>query len=252
MDEVERAKVIPFGEFQDNPHWVVNRWWSAGERRELEEGVAEGWDVGDVNSLVAELGEAVTEFDLARSQLAECRFESRALSLGDVGSFQTFIGKRHLKAQVSGNEAPIPVYSANIFVPFGLVEETNVSTFGQASLLWGIDGNFYLRVIEPDASFATTDHCGVLRVLRDDVVLEYILCALTRMRDEVGFDRSFRASLTNIRRLDVEIPVDAAGQFDVEMQRTVADAFQRVQDCREKMQRLKSELDEQFGRLAKE
>ena len=252
IDEADRCRVIAFAEFQENPHWVVNRWWSEAERRQLEGEEIQGWDGGDVSTLMAELAEAVVEFDVARATLGELRFDARDVVLGDATLFETFIGRRHISTEVNDESRPIPIYSANVNVPFGFVDETNVDGFDRASVLWGIDGNFQFRLMDAGEEFATTDHCGVLRVVGDEVLPAYLFAALSRMKGEVGFDRTFRASLTNMRRLAVPVPINSGGEFDVEMQEEVAEAFQKMLWCGERMRELKDELDQQFGRLGRE
>ena len=45
------------------------------------------------------------------------------------------------------DEGKYPVYSANVFEPFGYKDETNISDTSKDSIIWGIDGDWMVNVI---------------------------------------------------------------------------------------------------------
>ena len=91
--------------------------------------------------------------------------------MGDKELFSLFIGKRVLKKELlKSGEQGIPVYSANVFKPLGFIGQTNVRDFTRPMVLWGIDGNFELRYISDGETFATTDHCGTIRILNETII----------------------------------------------------------------------------------
>ncbi len=89
----------------------------------------------------------------------------KEISLKDKEYFELFIGKRVLKRQIFRSKGKIPVYSANVFKPFGYLEKGNIEDFSHDYVLWGIDGNFEFNIIKKGIKFATTDHCGAIKVL---------------------------------------------------------------------------------------
>jgi len=147
---------------------------------------------------------------------------TKPVSLGDKACFAISIGDRVLRA--SHVSAGIPAYSANALVPFGHVGKSNLLDFDGPSILWGIDGNFDINFIPANTPFATTDHCGRLRVLVDDIDAEFVYWHLKMTRERYGFDRVFRASLTNVRaEVEVTIPVHPeTGKFDLAAQRAAS------------------------------
>jgi len=142
----------------------------------------------------------------------------KAISLGDEELFGTFIGKRVVKKEVFRSTGEIPLYSANVFQPFGYVEESNIGDFNHDYVLWGIDGNFEFNARHKGEAFATTDHCGAIEILSDDIVPEYLVHQLEVTRYQYGFDRTLRASLANIRTIAVDFPTDANGRLDKDEQ----------------------------------
>ncbi|MCL4672634.1 MAG: hypothetical protein KJZ64_06790 [Sphingomonadaceae bacterium] len=158
---------------------------------------------------------------------------SITLSLGDVEHFSLTIGDRVLTSDHV--EHGVPVYSANALKPFGQVATSNLDSFERPSLLWGIDGNFDWNFIEAGESFATTDHCGRLLVLNDQLDPRYVYAFLTATRRSYGFDRVFRASLANMKaEVTVTVPLDPnTGSFALDLQRKLAKDFMRQRETQD-------------------
>lgn len=165
------------------------------------------------------------------------------LSLGDRRYFELSIGKRRLKKDFFGNTQGIPLYSANPKRPFGYVETSNISDFGNDCVLWGIDGDFMFNAIPKDTEFATTDHCGTIRILDPQIVPEYLLHQLELQGHALGFDRGLRASLANMRRVTVRFPLSSAGSLDRDAQLSLVTKFLAVR-------RLKVRLREEAEALS--
>ena len=132
---------------------------------------------------------------------------AETLRLDDKKSFSLTIGKRVLNSElIEGGE--IPVYSANVFEPFGYVNKLldGFEDFSKDSVLWGIDGDFMVNFVARGQKFYPTDHCGVLRVLTDKVHPRYIAMILEREGKSMNFSRSYRASLERVRGIKFEVP----------------------------------------------
>ena len=59
-----------------------------------------------------------------------------------------FYRKRVLKKDLPQLNGDIPLYSANVFQPFGFVKESTIDSFDYNYVLWGIDGEFEFNVME--------------------------------------------------------------------------------------------------------
>lgn len=149
----------------------------------------------------------------------------KEVSLGDRDLFNLFIGKRILKREIGPHA--IPVFSANIRSPFGFVKSSIVKDFSQPSLIWGIDGIFDWNLIPAKKPFMPTDHCGVIRILDADIDPNYVFYTLRSTKERYGFDRTFRASLTNIRDVTVKLPYKN-GRFNLKEQISLAARYERI------------------------
>ena len=120
--------------------------------------------------------------------------------------FETFLGDRVVADKQLVKDGTIPVLSANVYEPFGYINEQNISDFSMDSIVWGIDGDWMVNVIPAGKKFYPTDHCGVLRIKTKEILPYYLALALEVEGGLERFSRSNRASVQRIKALQVQIP----------------------------------------------
>lgn len=145
--------------------------------------------------------------------------------------FDLFIGPRKLKKDYVESKGDIPVYSANVFEPFVYSEDSNIEDFQHNYVIWGIDGNFKFNYMLKGEKFATTDHCGAIKILNEKINPLFVAYTLEQNKHLYGFDRGLRASLTNMKKVSINVPVDKNGEFDYKIQEDIA----AVLSCIEQM-----------------
>jgi len=249
---IPRCKIQDISKFQDAPHWAIDRWWSRAERVKL--GIEESLGFvskQEMDKLLAEFNEAMKDYEKFRSQATLDKIRAKEIAMGNTDLFDLSIGRRVLKKELLGSgEEGIPVYSANVFEPMGFVNRNDIKGIAHNSILWGIDGNFGLRCAAKGEVLVNTDHCGAIEILDKAIVPEYLLYALTLRKEEESFDRSFRASLSNMRRFTVKIPVRADGTFEIKMQQEIAGRFTDAQEKKTKLNQIKMRLDDLYDHYA--
>jgi len=169
----------------------------------------------------------------------------KQIAITDNNYFQIFIGKRVLKEEVFNSKASIPAYSANVFVPFGFVNSSNIDNFEHDHVLWGIDGNFEFSIKRKGQIFATTDHCGAIKILNGNIIPEYLVYQLEIIKHELGFDRSLRASLGNMEMVTFSIPFKSDGMTpDADQQRELTHKYMLIKDMKQGIAAEIAELEE--------
>lgn len=139
-----------------------------------------------------------------------------SIRLSDKNIFNLSIGKRVLNRELD-KAGSFPVYSANVFEPFGYINKLLIKEFDKQSVLWGIDGDWMVTTIDKDIPFYPTDHCGVLRLKDNTKLLEkYVAYALNKNGKEYGFSRSKRASIDRIETIRIPVP-------DIDEQKRIID-----------------------------
>ena len=172
------------------------------------------------------------------------------IKLSDTKFFDLAIGKRVLKKQVYQKRGKIPIYSANVNEVFGYTNKSNILSFDTPYVLWGIDSYFEFNIIPSGTKFATTDHCGTIKIKNTEIIPEYINYQLNKIKTS-SFDREWRPSLKNMGKKSVSIPVLENSKsnskeinFDVETQKQIAKKFTLLKKVKEKLQLLREEMKE--------
>lgn len=152
-------------------------------------------------------------------------------SLSDNTKFDVSIGKRILNSELVAG-ADIPVFSANVFEPFGYIDKLLIKDFSRDSILWGIDGDWMVNFYEKEQPFYPTDHCGVLRVLTNEVNPRYLAHILDTEGEKMNFSRSYRASIDRIEGIIFTVPA-------IEAQN---EAMQKVRELEQKIAEMETAL----------
>lgn len=170
----------------------------------------------------------------------------KELALNDNKYFKISIGKRILKKEIFYSKGTVPVYSANVCKPFGFLDKPNesITDFNWDYVLWGIDGNFEFNVKHRGELFAVTDHCGAIKILDPSIIPEYLVYQLEIKKYEMGFDRTLRASLANMKTVIVDIPVMADGSLDKETQLELVKKYTFMKEMRLDIQLQINEVSE--------
>lgn len=128
------------------------------------------------------------------------------LRLNNPEQFKLSIGKRVVTKDIEETKSGLPVYSANVYEPFGLIDKQLLGDFDRPSILWGIDGDWMVNCLEKDTPFYPTDHCGVLRIVSGEINPRYVAWALEIAGLSVRFSRSHRASIARVKALSIKLP----------------------------------------------
>lgn len=168
----------------------------------------------------------------------------KEIPLGDDKYFELFIGKRILKKDVFQSTGDIPVYSGSVVTPFGLVKKSNIDDFQHEYIIWGIDDAvFDFALIPKGTKFATTDHCGVIKIKDNAILPEYVFYELQLKKKALGFGWALRASLTNMKKEAVlSIPIKKNGDFDLNEQRRLAEKYKKIRNVFTRIEDIHNEL----------
>ena len=171
--------------------------------------------------IIVECEKIDEEYNSVRMSIEKCRQEIETrfnelevitktrggykLTLSDKTSFAVSIGKRVLNSELVA-DGTIPVFSANVFEPFGHIDKLLIKDFSVDSVLWGIDGDWMVNFYPKHNQFYPTDHCGVLRVLTDKVHPRYMARILETEGKKMNFSRSYRASIDRVEGISFNVP----------------------------------------------
>lgn len=149
--------------------------------------------------------------------------------LSDTNTFELFIGKRVLQSELT--ETGIPVYSANVFNPVGLIDKELIQDFNKEYIIWGIDGDFMVNYLSKNYKFYPTDHCGVMSVDGRKINPRYLAYLFEKEGNKKEFSRTYRASLDRVKSINIAVP-------SIELQN---ESMEKVKILSEKIEKLRKE-----------
>ncbi len=228
-----RCKIQDISKFEQQ-HWLIDRDWSDEEKKNLgiTDSISEITE-DDFSGLLKEIGNSILDFSKQKTNsLKELNTEIKfkTVELADENLFSVEIGERITKKELHNKEKGLyPAYSANVFEPFGWVSNLSIKTFEVDSVIWGIDGNWVTRHIPLNTTFVPTDHCGILRCKNPLIDMKFISYMLYIEGEKMGFSRSYRASIGNIKKITISIPVKNDGSFDLDKQKEISKKYQDIE-----------------------
>lgn len=187
-------------------------------------------DYNEANSRVFEIEGEINEL-LRNSQMKA----NISVNLSRTDLFEISIGRRVLKSEIV-KDGEYDVYSANVFEPFGKTSDSVLSDFSRPSVLWGIDGDWMVGFQVAEKLFNPTDHCGVIRVLDENVINpKYLVYPLMKAGEAERFSRSNRASTERVKALSIMLPdIDTQNEVAqqlISMENEIAELKTKMQDC---------------------
>lgn len=156
------------------------------------------------------------------------------LRLDNEQVFDLQIGRRVLRSELK-KDGKFEVFSANVFEPFGKTDSSLLTDFSEPSVLWGIDGDWMVNYLSANRPFHPTDHCGVIKVLDETIVLsKYLVYPLLKAGEHERFSRANRASTERIKALSIRVP-------SIDIQKATVSKIIEIED---KIEKLKIQMEE--------
>jgi type I restriction enzyme M protein len=174
---------------------------------------------------MADLKKLADIFEKNKSQLTPPPYpvDFKPVYLSDNTLFSLKIGKRVLKKEVFQKRTGFPLFSANVRKPFGFVAEANAGSLDFGGALWSLDSDFDCRGVPPGEKYSITDHCGEVSLKVGTIDPHYLADQIRSAGLEMGFNRDFRPSLGVIKDLEINLPVDSNGNFDLKLMQAWTD-----------------------------
>lgn len=151
--------------------------------------------------------------------------------LGDEKLFSLSIGKRVLVKDIYQKQTGIPIFSANVRKPFGYSQIANAGNLEHGGVLWSIDSDFDCKGVSPGEVYTITDHCGQAEILVAGIEPRYLARQIRQAGNDQGLSRDYRSSLNVMRSLEIELPVNQAGEFDFALMNEWADFQEKIEDA---------------------
>ncbi len=248
----KRCKVLNFKDFEDTieTSWIIDKWWSEDEKIEL--GISEKKETANVldfSAFVEDMSVTLHGFQLELKELVEKKNSKpnyETFKLKELFSIER--GKsKYTKKYGNQHKGDYPVYSASNNAPLTYIDSYDYN--GQF-MTWATNGFAgYIKVIEEKFSF-NADR-GLLNPIKENINLVYVKNILQpKLRElakgrkgEDGKDEFTKVYPSMIEDVEIKMPVDDNGNFDIQAQEEIVSQIIYVEEIKEKIQEYKAQIE---------
>ena len=248
----KRCKVFPFTDFTSSleTSWIIDKWWSEEEKIEL--GISEKKDklgLLDFSSLLEDMSISLKTFQEGIKELSEkkkSKLNKKTYKLKDLFSIEK--GKSlYTKNYGNLNKGEYPVYSASNNAPLTYI---NSNDYDGQFLTWATNGFAgYMMLI--NAKFSINGDRGLLKPQIPNINLLYVknivepkLRELAKGRKgENGSDEFTKVYPNMVEEVEIAMPIDENGDFDIETQKDIVDKILYVEDIKKTIEEYKSQIE---------
>lgn len=251
----KRCKIIDFEEIKSNINnsWIIENWWT--EEEKIDIGVKEKEDVINVIEYKELLDKAMDRISDYKKQIdIETFIENEEytplslLGVVEIVGKSVGLNKSKLNAIETHNDEDIPVYTASRDVvayikeidgksPIFASEEQPVLSFGTNG-----DGCAGTNFIWHTRPFYIGSSRLPIMAKTNEYDLKYIYYQIKDMKKRYGFNYSKGATLNNLKAVEVNIPLDSNGKYDLLKQQAIAGQYEMIEQ-------LKSKISEELSKL---
>jgi len=146
---------------------------------------------------------------------------------------------KYTKKYMHDHTGEFPVYSSQTS-KLGEIGSIDTHDYEEECFTWTTDGTYVGTVFYRNGKFSITTHCGILRVkpqYRDKVDFEYLNFILnqTLPNYKLGEGSNKRLGTERMKEVQIEIPIDENGKFDLDKQREIAGKHKKIEEIKAKL-----------------
>ena len=249
----KRCKIISYEDFNKNvnKNWLIDKlWWTDKEKIEL--GIIEknkSVSLFEFSSIVEEISDALKEFSREGKELAEKKKSNKNVKifkLCDLFNIEKGSAK-YTKKYGNINKGEYSVYSASNNEPL-----TNIKTFDYDGefLTWATNGFAgYIKIIS--GKFSINGDRGILIPKYNNISLIYIKYILEPImrniakgrKGEKGEDEFTKVYPSMISEIDIVMPIDEKGNFDLVLQSEIAKKYNFIEETTMKIGEYRKQIE---------
>lgn len=252
-----RFKSIPFDWFENNYNksWVIENLWD--DKVLIDLGIKEETieiKVDEFSSYLQNLSQSIIEYQSQLDNFSSETLNHKEVKLTNSKYFEIISGGLGMKKDAyslldTQNQEDIPVYTAT-FKPVAHFKKNSIKREPykasvknpHISFASDGDGTAGTNIVYHDRPYYINTSRLSFKVIDENIYPEYIFFAIQDIKKKYGFDYKHKATLVNIDKIDIKIPIDDNGNFDLEKQIEIANKSRMIKD-------LKEELKPQFEKI---
>lgn len=135
---------------------------------------------------------------------------------------------------IKNNPGKYPLYSSQT-TSDGIIGEINTFDFDSECITWTTDGIYAGTVFWRNNKFSMTTHCGALMLKEgiENISLKYVYSFLAdNLKQYAKGEQNKRVTADIIKNVEIKIPVDKNGKFDLEHQEKIAEKYNKIEEIK--------------------
>jgi len=143
------------------------------------------------------------------------------------------------------NRGMFPLYSSQTSNN-GIIGNINVFDYDCEAITWTTDGVHAGTVFLRNGKFSMTTHCGALIPKSNvkDILLNYVYSYLkNNLKQFAVGEQNKRVTTTIIKPIEIPIPVNSKGEFDLSIQQQIAEKYRKIEQ-------IKKSISEELDKIA--
>jgi len=240
-----RCKLQPIEKFENEKYWIIDKWWSKEEKIKLgmeeeDNNLTLDEFKDQINKAKKSLGELEWEADKSKKE----KYKTKMIYVTDTkteeGIFEAEKGNaKYTKKYMHDHKGEFPIYSSQTS-NLGEIGSIDTYDYDEKCFTWTTDGTYVGTVFYRNGKFSITTHCGILRVkpkYKNKVDFEYLNFILnqTLPNYKLGEGSNKRLGTERMKEVQIEIPIDENGEFDLEKQKEIADKYRKIEEIKKKL-----------------
>ena len=253
----KRCQTVPFKWFEENcdKSWLIESLWTS--KKLIELGIKEKDNVikvDEFSSYLEELNITINEYRNQLNNLSDRVKRYKEIKITDTNFFEILTGglgmKRNQYAALdTGKNEDIPIYTATLkpvaFLKSGSVKrKPNQASdkLPHISFANDGDGTAGTNIVFHTRPYYVNTSRLAFKAVDELIYSEYIYFSIHDIKSKYGFNYKHKATLRNINKIEIKIPVDKNGKFDLILQKEISEKSKMIQS-------LKMDLKERFNRI---
>ncbi len=247
INKDKRCKITPFEWFVKNvtKSWVIENLWNLKELNSF--GLKKEDNILKINEFPVYLSGVTDNIISLQDQLETTNIEPcqyKSINILDPEFFEVVKGSIGMKKTEyarfdSKNTNDIPVYTATLqpvaFFKNGVVKKCpNIasSELPHISFANDGDGTAGTNIILHINKYYINTSRFVFKSVNKDISSEYIYFAIQDIKQKYEFNYSHKATLENIKKINILVPVNSQNEPDLQKQKEIAERYHKIEEVK--------------------
>ncbi|MBI2542389.1 restriction endonuclease subunit S, partial [Candidatus Woesearchaeota archaeon] len=174
-------------------------------------------------------------------------------SLSDDTIFKIERGKRITRKQINKNSGNIPVISSSGqedvylgFISKKWLEDNKHQIYNKPLITINADGSVGDVFIRREPEYTVIDVVNLVELLHEKLDQTYVMYAIKEAIAKAGYKYQAKLYIKRLKTLNIRIPVDEKGKFDFDLQKQLAQEYERLAEIKKTIAKFSKEIEDTF------